>query len=191
MSFPGFEYAFAATAWFFERVFNLDHIFAKEIEEAARKIPLRAFDITDRAGSRDFNDRAICQTKGMLRFRSRHVASEVRVAMRNPLIQRFPANPAFGTAPAPVYAQEYAVKLALTNQIQNTLTRYACHPFRLVRRNPVALLSNDRREVAMLATDQALPVLDDKPLEDPVQEIQIHYGAGYETDGDRNFQRCR
>jgi hypothetical protein len=103
----------------FERLFDLDHIFAKEIEKAARKIPFRAFDVTDRAGCRDFDDRAICQTKGALRFRSRHVASEVRVAMRDPLIQRFPPNPAFGTAPAPWYVQEYAVKLALTNQIVN------------------------------------------------------------------------
>jgi len=85
----------------FERLFDLDHIFAREIEKAARKIPIRAFDITDRAGSRDFNDRAICQTKGTLRFRSRHVASEVRVAMRDPLIQRFPPNPAFSTPPLP------------------------------------------------------------------------------------------
>jgi hypothetical protein len=39
----------------FERIFDLDHIFAKEIEKTAWKIPFRAFDITDRAGSRDFD----------------------------------------------------------------------------------------------------------------------------------------
>ena len=89
----------------------------------------------------------------LLRLRSLHVQREFGVASRNPLVERLPTNPALGAARSPIHVQENGVDLTLTGKMLDPRTGRARYLFCLVDGHPLGVPPDDRRKVAMLATD--------------------------------------
>src|SRR5271157_2887002 len=157
----------------FKRVLDLHDVFAKEEETPRWEISLGSFRVADGSGGGDRGEREVLQTECRHRLGSRHVGREFRVASGNPLVQRFPSDPALGAAPTPAHVQEYRVDLALTGKIPDSAAGRVCYHLGLVRGHPMGTPPNGSGKVSVLATDQARPVLDYKPLEDVVQESEF------------------
>src|SRR5271165_1638585 len=147
---------------FFKGVLDLHYVFAKEEETPRREISLGSFHVADSSGGGDCGEGEVLQTERHLRLGSRHVAREFRVASGNPLVQRFPSNPALGAAPAPSHAQEYGVDLSLMGEVPDPPASSVCYNLRHVRGHPLGTPLHGQRKVSVLAADQARPVLDYK-----------------------------
>ena len=65
------------------------------------------------------------------------------------------------------------VDLTLTGKVPDPPAGRVCYHLRLVRGHPLGVPPHGSRKVAMLATDQALPILDYKPLEDIMKESEF------------------
>ena len=89
MSLPGAEWAITWYFMFLEGVFNLHHVFSQEEEITGWEILLRTFYIPDGSSGGNLDDGEVLQAKRTHRVRSRHVASEFRIAGGYPSIQRF------------------------------------------------------------------------------------------------------
>src|SRR6266849_116478 len=158
---------------FFKRVLDLHDVFAKEEETPRWEISLGSFRAADGSGGRDCGEGEVLQTERPLRLGSRHIAREFRVASGDPLVQRFPSNPALCAAPSPSHIQKYGVDLALTGEIPNPRAGRARYPFCLVCGDPMGTPPHGKRKVSVLAADKTRPVLDYKTLEGILQKSEF------------------
>src|SRR6266545_5881650 len=113
MNSPGFEYAFSGTEYFSNASLILMTSSRRKKKHRAGKFRSGPFG----SGGSDCGEGEVLQTERPLRLGPRYVAREFRVASSNPLVQRFPSNPALGAAPSPAHVQKYGVDLALTGKI--------------------------------------------------------------------------
>jgi hypothetical protein len=60
--------------------------------------------------------------------------------------------------------------MAFVDRVQDLSSARTCDALRLAGGQPMGIPSHCSREVAMLTTDQALPILDDESLEGVVAE---------------------
>jgi hypothetical protein len=81
----------------------------------------------------------VLQAERSLRLGSRHVGRERRVASGNPLVQRFPSDPALGAVPFSAYVQEYSFDLTLTRKIPDPPAGHMSYHLRLVRGHPTRI----------------------------------------------------
>ena len=85
-------------------------------------------------------------------------------------------NPALGAAPISAHLQEYGVYITLADKIQDPRTVHAHYLFCLIGRHPTGVPPDRSRKVAMLATNQAVPIFDYEPLEGIMKESEFPLG---------------
>ncbi len=121
----------------FKSVLDLHDVFAKEEETPRWEFSLGSFRVAHGSGGSDCGQGEVLQTERILRLGPRHVEREFRVTSSNPLVQRFPSNPALSAASSPSHIQKYGVDLALMREIPNPLAGRARYPFCLVCSHPM------------------------------------------------------
>jgi hypothetical protein len=155
---------------FFKRVLDLHDVFAKEEKTPRWEISLGSYRVADGSGGGDCGKGEVLKAERPLCLGSRHIGRECRVASGNPLVQRFPSNPALRAVPSSAQVEEYSVDFTLTCKIPDPPAGHMCYRLRLVCGHPTGIPQYGSRKVSVLAADQARPILDYKPLEDIVQE---------------------
>ena len=73
-------------------------------------------------------------------------------------------------------AQEYGVDLTVMSKVPDTRACYACYLFGLVSCYPLGVPPYGSGKIAMLATDEALPIFDNELLESAVNESKFPAG---------------
>ena len=146
--------------------------------------------MTDDSTGGDRDNGAMRQAQRVHCLRSRHIRCEFGVTSRNPLVQRFPSNPALDAAPSSAHVQEYGVELTAMSKVKDPRAGYACYLFRLVSRYPLGVPPYGSGKITVLATDEALPIFDYELLECIVKESKFPAGKNAEQVS-INFQRCR